>query len=115
MIYRSKLLAAALMTAGLAAAAAGSAAEAAKGKGMFDRVDTNGDGTITREEAQAARGAHFARLDTNGDGMISAEEFGARTDDHFSRMDLNGDGEVTREEAQQARKARHDQKRQQTH
>lgn len=113
MTNRIKLLAAtALMTAGLAAAAAVSAAEAGRGKGMFDRIDRNGDGSISRDEAQAARAAHFARLDANGDGSITVEEFQAQANSRFSRMDLDNDGQVTREEAQQARKAWHDKKSQ---
>lgn len=44
--------------------------------------------------------AHFDRLDTDGDGVISREEFlagvGERADRVFARMDRNEDGVVTR-------------------
>ncbi|NWO81729.1 EF-hand domain-containing protein, partial [Escherichia coli] len=41
---------------------------------MFDRLDTNHDGVITKEEFQAEVAARFARLDTNHDGKVSQEE-----------------------------------------
>lgn len=65
---------------------------------MFARLDTNRDGVVTREEANAAhtrkagearekiakrvaergnRGAAFDRLDTNKDGSVSRQEFDA--------------------------------------
>ena len=65
---------------------------------MFARLDTNRDGFVTREEAQAAhkkmagemrdkmrkrfaerRGETFDRLDTNHDGSISRQEFMAQS------------------------------------
>jgi two-component system, OmpR family, response regulator len=44
------------------------------GRDMFDRLDTNHDGVITKEEFQAEVAARFARLDTNHDGKVSQEE-----------------------------------------
>jgi len=52
---------------------------------LFKRWDTNGDGQITRDEAQAAAAAHAAK--------------------RFDKLDLNHDGVLTREEVQQARAA----------
>jgi Ca2+-binding EF-hand superfamily protein len=52
---------------------------------LFKRWDTNGDGQITRDEAQAAAAAHAL--------------------DRFDKLDLNKDGVVTRAEIQQARPA----------
>jgi len=45
----------------------------------FKRLDANGDGLISREEAAPARGVakHFDQADTNRDGMLSAPEFEA--------------------------------------
>jgi Ca2+-binding EF-hand superfamily protein len=92
------------------------------------KLDTNGDGTISREEAQASprltqrfdtidadrdgklsrdemrvgfhRHAHRAKLDTDGDGRISREE--ANTAPHFAKqfdaIDADKDGTLTREE-----------------
>ena len=51
--------------------------------------------------------AAFKRLDTNGDGKISADE--AKANKHmakgFSKADLNGDGTVSSDEMKQARAA----------
>jgi len=42
------------------------------------RLDTNGDGMVSRNEFLAAARQRFAKLDTNGDGFISADEIGQR-------------------------------------
>lgn len=63
---------------------------------LFDRADRNGDGVLTRAEAESfARSTNvdseLRRLDRNGDGAISRSEW--RGDlDAFARLDRNGDG-----------------------
>lgn len=44
---------------------------------MMDRLDTNGDGKVSMEEASARRdpAKMFERLDADGNGTLSAEEF----------------------------------------
>lgn len=104
--------------------------------GGFERLDTNNDGAITREEVRTARTAAFTRLDTNRDASLDRAEIMAgrgapmRGDDARSkrgsdgagrggemlmRADTNNDGNVTRAEfdtalagaqAQRASKAR---------
>lgn len=75
------------------------------GKARHDRMerwDTNGDGVITRAEAQAVVAERRAGLDANQDGEISFEEFAAHRDnrreerarERFARLDRNGDGKV---------------------
>ncbi len=48
---------------------------------MFKKLDTDGDGKISKEEADKAEHKmikeHFAEIDTNGDGYISKDEFKA--------------------------------------
>jgi len=44
-------------------------------------------------------GGMFKKLDTNGDGVITKEEHQAHADKMFSKMDANGDGKVTQAEA----------------
>lgn len=41
---------------------------------MIQRLDQNGDGKISREEAPSPMQRNFLRHDTNGDGFIDAEE-----------------------------------------
>ncbi|MHC0054419.1 EF-hand domain-containing protein [Actibacterium sp. D379-3] len=40
----------------------------------FEKLDTNGNGTLSAEEFQAPMEARFAAIDTNGDGALSVKE-----------------------------------------
>jgi Ca2+-binding EF-hand superfamily protein len=77
------------------------------------RPDANGDGVVTREEANAfpRLAGHFDAVDTNKDGQLDAAEFAAhraarqaemqaRAEEHWKAADKDGDGAVSREEAQ---------------
>ena len=44
---------------------------------VFKRLDRDGDGKISREEAPEPMKERFAMLDTNGDGFVTQEEFRA--------------------------------------
>jgi len=91
---------------------------------MFQRLDANHDGTLTKAEADAAaaqmgggeggkgRGGKFAarlvdRLFAGADS-VSQAQFEAQALQRFDRQDLNHDGTVTGDERQQARAARQD-------
>ncbi|MEQ8194534.1 MAG: EF-hand domain-containing protein [Rhodospirillales bacterium] len=85
----------------------------AKGKGhknwterMFERLDTNKDGAISKEE-YAKRGTdRFATVDTDKNGKITQAEFTARmverarkraekrAERYFKRLDTNKDGVI---------------------
>ncbi|MCD1589198.1 calcium-binding protein [Qipengyuania citrea] len=68
--------------------------------------DTDGNGSVTLTEMQAASAERFARMDANGDGVINAADSQARGAQMFARADANGDGELTAAEMQAAREAR---------
>lgn len=64
-------------------------------------ADTDGDGRISKAEAQAmGHGGErmFDMADTNHDGMLDKAEIQAALTQRFQRMDANGDGVVTPEE-----------------
>jgi Ca2+-binding EF-hand superfamily protein len=79
-----------------------------RGEGLFERADTNHDGSVTREEFLAARAEHFAKLDRNSDGYIDSADVPERlakrraqnggADFLVSQFDANGDGKVSKEE-----------------
>jgi len=83
--------------------------------GLFQQLDLNHDGTLTREEAEQARSAvggggdratrMIARLfgDTQA---ITLTQFEGQALARFDRQDLDHDGVVTSDERQQARAAR---------
>jgi len=79
----------------------------------FARIDANGDGFLTEDEAaQIGRGQGLGpqmdpaqrwqhmleRMDADKDGKISKDEFPGR-DEMFARIDANGDGFITEDEA----------------
>jgi Ca2+-binding EF-hand superfamily protein len=83
--------------------------------GVLKSFDTNGDGVVTKDEAQAAATARvekvFAELDTNKDGQITEDEVQAARDARhaemeakfearFKQADTNGDGLLSKEEVQ---------------
>ena len=69
---------------------------------MLQAADANGDGAITRAEAQAARATMFDRLDADHDGFISQSERASRQDAQARRSlegaDANHDGRISRAE-----------------
>jgi len=89
--------------------------------GLFQQLDLNHDGTLTRTEAEQARSAisggagggaggdratrMIARVFGDAPAMTLAQ-FEAQALARFDRQDLNHDGTVTADERQQARAAR---------
>lgn len=93
---------------------------------LFQRLDANHDGVVTRQEAEQAAaqmggqggngqgggkgyaGRMIDRLFRQGD-RVSQAQFEAQALSRFDRQDLNHDGVVTADERQQARAARQQQ------
>jgi hypothetical protein len=79
------------------------------------KVDANGDGVVTREEAQShpRLAANFDAADTSKDGQLDAAEIDAmrqahrsesraRADERWKLADADGDGAISRDEAQKS-------------
>jgi Ca2+-binding EF-hand superfamily protein len=72
----------------------------------LSRIDTDGDGQVTREEWAAHQAAGFNRVDADHDGKLTMAEMHAALKPQreseaakvFQRWDSNKDGFVTREE-----------------
>jgi opacity protein-like surface antigen len=86
---------------------------------MFQRLDANHDGTLTRDEAHKAGpamgrgGERVERLIARlfGDAQsVTLAQFQAQALARFDRQDLNHDGVVTGDERQQARAAWQDER-----
>jgi Ca2+-binding EF-hand superfamily protein len=98
--------AAILAALGLASAAClAVAAPEGRGSDRLRAADTNGDGMISLQEAQAALprlAKHFDQVDANHDGQVTADEMrAARAKRHnamFDRLDTNKDGVISRDE-----------------
>lgn len=76
----------------------------------FEQVDTNRDQNINRAELRAAHTrvgeVDFRQIDYNGDGVVSKREAEAvppSLDQAFDRIDADGDGNVSQSEYQAAR------------
>jgi hypothetical protein len=82
---------------------------------LMHKIDTDGDGTVSREEWVAFQDKVYAMLDKNKDGNVDAKEFmsdkkemagfatggfarGLQTMDMMHKIDANGDGMVTHDE-----------------
>ena len=76
-----------------AAAMAGTPGEASLEE-RFQRLDRDGDGFITWDEARPQREAEHRRLDRDGDGALTSAEFGDRALP-IGDFDADGDGRVS--------------------
>lgn len=71
----------------------------------FESLDADGSGEITTEDLATLADNRFGEFDTNGDGSVSREEFLAvhaaraeeRAGEMFERLDADGDGALSRD------------------
>lgn len=81
------------------------------GKGhMIEKMDTDGDGNITKAEVDALKASRFAEADANGDGGLTMAELDAfheaerarrmaeRKQRMFERSDKDGNGAISVDE-----------------
>lgn len=70
--------------------------------GHRDMGDADGNGVLTRAEAQASAGQMFARMDANKDGKLDAADRAARhaamQAKRFAALDANSDGSISKAE-----------------
>lgn len=73
---------------------------------MFEMIDADGDGKVTRDEVDAFHEDRLAKFDTDGNGSLNADEYIAMMEDlrhqmmlkSFERKDENGDGMLDKAE-----------------
>jgi len=51
------------------------------------------------------------RLDTNGDGVVSKAEFLAHAEERFSKIDQDGSGDISKNEGKEAHKKMRERKK----
>lgn len=84
--------------------------------GFFRQLDTNKDGKVERTEVQAWSEARFKKLDTAGDGALTKEQYvdamiaqiRPRLEQRFDKLDADKDGKVTAAEFEAPALARFD-------
>ena len=85
-------------------------------KEMMHRIDTDKDGTVSKDEWIAYQERVFVALDKNKDGFLEADEFygpanatvipfatlgyahGLMSKEMFGKLDANGDGKMSKDE-----------------
>lgn len=71
----------------------------------FDRIDTNGDGAISRAEFRKISTARWVQIDRNGDGFLADDDFPSFASRRakaqltaIAHLDTNGDGRISQGE-----------------
>lgn len=121
---RARLLTGGAFLIGATIAPALATAQAADGDGpghrfgarIFERLDADGDGAVTREEMREGTAMLRGRVDANGDGIITEAEMreamqaraANRASKRFARLDTDGDGRIVQSEFEAADQRRFD-------
>ncbi len=78
------------------------------GKRAFSIIDSNQDGSLSKEEVSTFHSERFDKMDANSDGLVTKQEAKAfRKKQRFIRIDSNGDGIITEEEMSLSRQYHH--------
>jgi Ca2+-binding EF-hand superfamily protein len=77
---------------------------------LFDQIDLDASGTLTKDEMRRAAATRFNALDMNGDGRVSAEERANSRSNRlairFRRADTDGNGVLDIREIEEVAKMR---------
>jgi Ca2+-binding EF-hand superfamily protein len=111
MMNRTKILLAVSAATVLIGAAGGAVAHRSdwhgdrsqRGAMMFERLDTDNDGKVTRAEAEAYRDSKITEFDKDNDGALNQAEYTAMMQSmmaehmqrRFERRDADGDGKLS--------------------
>jgi Ca2+-binding EF-hand superfamily protein len=103
-----------LLIAPMAFADTGTGSKQAK----FDKIDSNSDGEVTRDEFATSARQHFATCDSNHDGFLTLTEMkasevkkgakGMSPTEKIKKFDTDGDGRLTIEEMTTGKQAMFD-------
>ena len=113
-MFKRTLIAALFLVPALGFAADNTTAPKGERGSHFKKADTNGDGKVSRAEAEKAMphlGGKFDSIDTNKDGQLSRGELSAwkkahkgerqaKAAERFKHADTDGDGAISRAEAE---------------
>lgn len=70
------------------------------------KMDSDGNGLVSKAEAMAAADSKFANMDANTDGKIDAADREAKMKAHFTEMDADKNGSISEAEMMAAHKNR---------
>jgi len=81
---------------------------------IIERLDSNGDAQLSKDEFLAGAKTRFEKTDVNRDNFLSVDERkdhrkaqrDAREDERFAKTDLNNDGLISKEEFEAIREKR---------
>jgi len=80
---------------------------------LFSKLDADKSGGLSPAELQGLRGNHGkhegkgARVDSDGDGAVSRAEAISKARERFAKLDANGDGAVAKDELKAKRGGHH--------